>query len=63
MSNSDTIPNMLNNNLDLTKVQLNWSTDILKRINDVLDGSYSDNEKLEMVRWLVKQALKVEREE
>lgn len=52
-----------NTNVDLTKVQLNWSTDILRRINDVLNSKNSDKDKVEMVRWLVKQALKTEREE
>ena len=51
--------------LDLNKVQLNWSLDILKRINDILisNKENSDVEKLQMIQWLVKQALKIEREE
>ena len=52
-----------NTDVDLTQVQLNWSTDILKRIHDVLNSNNSDRDKLEMVRWLVKQALKTERED
>ena len=50
-------------NVDLTQVQLNWSLDILKRIDIVLKSSNNDNEKLEAIKWLVKQALKIEREE
>jgi hypothetical protein len=52
-----------NTDVDLTKVQLNWSTDILKRIDGVLNSKNSDKDKVEMVRWLVKQALKTERED
>ena len=50
-------------NVDLTQVQLNWSLDILKRIDIVLKSSNNDSEKLEAIKWLVKQALKIEREE
>ena len=49
--------------VDMTEVQLNWSLDILKRIDIVLKSSNNDNEKLEAIKWLVKQALKIEREE
>jgi hypothetical protein len=49
--------------VDLTQVQLNWSLDILKRIDIVLKSSNTDAEKLEIIAWLVKQALKSEREE
>ena len=49
--------------IDLTQIQLNWSVDILNRIEVVLKSSYADDEKLEIIAWLVKQALKSEREE
>ena len=49
--------------VDLTQIQLNWSLDILKRIETVLKSSNLDSEKLEAIAWLVKQALKSEREE
>ena len=49
--------------VDMTEVQLNWSLDILKRIDIVLKSSNNDSEKLEAIKWLVKQALKIEREE
>jgi hypothetical protein len=49
--------------VDMTEVELNWTLDILKRIDIVLKSSNNDNEKLEAIKWLVKQALKIEREE
>lgn len=50
--------------VNLTQVQLNWCMDILARIKIVVDQhTNTEEEKLEAIRWLVKQALKVEREE
>ena len=50
--------------INLTQVQLNWCMDLLNRIKILVDqNNLSDEEKLESVRWLVKQALKAEREE
>lgn len=49
--------------IDMIEVELNWSLDILKRIDIVLKSSNNDSEKLEAIKWLVKQALKIEREE
>lgn len=49
--------------IDLTQVQLNWSVDILQRIEIVLKSSNADSEKLEIIAWLVKQALKSKQEE
>ena len=49
--------------IDMIEVELNWTLDILKRIDIVLKSSNNDNEKLEAIKWLVKQALKIEREE
>lgn len=51
------------NDLDLAQIHLNWCIDILKRIQEVLASSSTDNSKLEQINWYVKQALKVEREE
>jgi hypothetical protein len=49
---------------DLDKVQLEWCKDILKRIRAVLDDQKNtDADKIESTRWLVKQALKIERED
>lgn len=49
--------------VNLDKVQLTWSLDILKRIDIVIKSSNNDSDKLEAITWLVKQALKIEREE
>jgi hypothetical protein len=48
---------------DLTAVHLEWCKDILKRIEAILKTDNPDSDKVEQVRWLVKQALKIEREE
>jgi len=50
--------------INLIKVELNWCMDILKRVQTVLDNKDSTSEeKIQAVKWLVKQALKVERED
>jgi len=50
--------------LNLTQVQLNWCLDILTRIKTILDSKgWTEDQKLVSIDWLVKQALKVEREE
>jgi hypothetical protein len=49
--------------IDMTEVQLNWTLDIVKRIDIALKSSNNDKDKLEIIAWLIKQALKVEREE
>lgn len=47
--------------LDLTKIQLTWSQDILSRIKAILDSKgWTDDQKLISISWLVKQALKKE---
>ena len=48
---------------DLNAVHLEWCKDILKRIESILKTDNPDSDKIEQVRWLVKQALKIEREE
>ncbi len=49
--------------LDLNKLEMNWMHDILHRMQLVINSaSYSESEKIEAVRWLIKQALKVDRE-
>jgi hypothetical protein len=51
-------------NINITKVQLNWCLDILERIRVILKSKdWTDEDKLVAISWLVKQALKVEREE
>ena len=54
---------MKENNLDLNLVQLNWSLDILKRINEIVESNQLAEEKIKSIKWLTKQALKIEREE
>jgi len=50
--------------IDLTKVQLTWCLDILSRIKNILDSKgWTEDQKLVSIEWLVKQALKAEREE
>lgn len=47
--------------LDLTKIQLVWSQDILVRIKTILDSKgWTDEQKLVSIAWLVKQAVKKE---
>lgn len=55
---------MSNVELDLKQAEINWLSDILKRIQMILDSShYTDEEKLVATRWFVKQGMKIEREE
>jgi len=45
--------------LDLTKIELTWSKDILVRIKIILDSKgWTDDQKLVSIAWLVKQGLK-----
>jgi hypothetical protein len=45
--------------LDLTKIQLTWTLDILARIKTILDSKgWTEDQKLVSIAWLVKQALK-----
>ena len=45
--------------LDLTKIQLTWTQDILTRIKTILDSKgWTEDQKLVSISWLVKQALK-----
>lgn len=49
--------------LDLTKIQLTWTQDILTRIKAILDSKgWTEDQKLVSIAWLVKQALNTERE-
>jgi len=49
---------------DLTKIQLVWTQDILTRIRTILESKgWTDDQKLVSIAWLVKQGLKVERED
>jgi len=50
--------------INLIQIQLTWCLDILSRIKNILDSKgWSDDQKLVSIDWLVKQALKVERED
>jgi hypothetical protein len=45
------------NELDLTKIQLVWSQDILTRIRTILESKgWTNEQKLVSITWLVKQA-------
>ena len=55
---------MENSELDIKQAEINWLTDILKRISMVLESShYTETEKLIAITWFTKQGLKVERED
>lgn len=55
--------NIEQSEINMDKVHLDWCIDILKRIQIMVeDQSTMDQDKLAGIRWLVKQALKVERE-
>lgn len=44
------------NQIDITSIQMNWLIDILARIDQVINSSsYSPDQKLEAIKWLVKQ--------
>lgn len=50
-------------NLDKNKLEMDWMRDILYRMQVVVtSASYSENEKIEAIKWLIKQALKVDKE-
>ena len=50
-------------NLDKNKLEMDWMRDILYRMQDVVtSANYSENEKIEAIKWLIKQALKVDKE-
>jgi hypothetical protein len=53
----------MKHDVDLTKAELSWCMEILKKIKESLDSESSDADKVAVAKWLVKQALKVEREE
>jgi len=45
--------------LDLTKIQLVWTQDILTRIKTILESKgWTEDQKLVSIAWLVKQGLK-----
>ena len=44
--------------VDLTKIQLIWTQDILVRIKTILDSNgWTEDQKLVSIAWLVKQAI------
>ena len=47
----------------LIKVHHDWMLDILKRIREALKSDIEDFQKVAVVEYLVKQGLKVERED
>ena len=50
-------------NLDLKQLEILWMSDILYRMQAVINSpNYSENEKIEAIRWLIKQGLKVDKE-
>jgi hypothetical protein len=50
--------------IDQTKTDLDWCLDILGRIKNILNSKgWTEEQKLVSIDWLVKQALKVERED
>lgn len=53
----------MNNNELLTQNDLNWCIDILKRIDDILKKTNVSVADLSQVHWLVKQGLKVQKED
>ena len=44
--------------LDMNKVKYDWCYDILNRINEVINSSSSQEDKLHAIAWLTKQGLK-----
>lgn len=49
---------------DLLKVQYEWLYDMIKRIkNEIEDPNSTDEQKIDAIKWLVKQGLKVDRED
>jgi hypothetical protein len=51
--------------VDLKEIQINWMKDILIRISEVNNNTlnYSDKDRKKAIDWLIKQALKVDRDE
>lgn len=45
----------------LLKVQYNWVVDIVKRMEVVLETDHDDEDKIQQIKYLVKQALKAEK--
>ena len=49
--------------LDKNKLEMDWMRDILYRMQVVVTSpAYSENEKIDAIKWLIKQALKVDKE-
>ena len=47
--------------LNLDKVQIAWMQDILQRMQDIANSStYSERDKIVALKYLIKQALKIE---
>ena len=54
---------MIEDEYKILKVHHDWCVDLLKRMREVLQSDSDAEEKLQSVSYLVKQALKVERED
>ena len=44
--------------LDMNKIQLSWTLDILRRIREICESDSTNNNKLYTIAWLTKQGLK-----
>jgi hypothetical protein len=50
--------------MDLKLVQIDWMQDILLRISEINNNSsYTEHERQKVINWLIKQALKVNRDD
>jgi len=48
---------MLNEDIDFTKLNLDWCIDCLNKIQEVLKSVAEPESKISSIEWLVKQAL------
>lgn len=55
--------NTTNEQYTLLHADAEWMKDILKRLSEILDKDPISIEDIRAMRWLIKQALKVEKEE
>jgi protein gp37 len=55
--------NVPNRDYILLHADAEWMKDILQRISDILNNDPVTDEDLQACRWLIKQALKVEKED
>jgi hypothetical protein len=55
--------NASNREYVLLHANAEWMKDILQRMEEILSKSHIDDSDLDSLRWLVKQAKKIERED